>query len=92
VSPKKDSVEITITDWQEIKVLIPCLLAAGIPHCLGNGTGPRLVFTMDAADDARLLELWNRLTELRIQYLEARQSQRVEQLSFLEGSEEAVVL
>ena len=82
-------VEITIRDNQETKAL---LRAAGIRYRQGNGTGPRLVITIDAADDARLLELWNQLTDLRLRYLEAKQRERVEQLSFLEGSEEAVVL
>ena len=81
-------IEIIVRD----KTLIPCLLAAGIPYRQGNGSGPHLVVIMDAADDARLLELWEQLTELRTRYLEGRQRQRVEQLSFLEGSEEAVVL
>ena len=87
-------IEITITDREQIKLLTPCLRALEISHRVdrSNGKGPRLMITMKEGDDLRLLALWDELTDLRLRYLEARQNERVEQLTFLEGSEEAVVL
>ena len=88
------TVEFSIVGQERIARLKPCLRAAGISCRVdrSNGQGPRLTISMKEGDDLRLLALWDELTQLRVLYLEERQRQRVEQLSFLEGSEEAVVL
>jgi len=87
-------VEIKIRGEEEIAALRPCLKALEIEHraAEGNGTGPQLVVIIRPDDDARLLFVTDALIDLRARYLEQRQRARVEQLTFLEGSEEVVVL
>lgn len=90
-----DRLEILIVDNEaNLVILTACLGALDIEFRLerGNGQVPRLLVIMDAEDDARLLGLWERLTDLRMRYIETRQFITVEQLSFLGGSEEIVIL
>lgn len=56
-----------------------------------NGKGSLLIY-LDEEDDAAVLALWDELTDLRVTYMEARQSAIVDQLTFLPGGDEAVVL
>ena len=73
-------------------VLRDILVRMGIEHWIevGNGHGPQLVVQLRPGDDQQLLALWDELTALRVRYLEARQAQVVQQLSFLDG--EGVIL
>lgn len=51
-----------------------------------NGQG-QLVVRMDEEDDARMLALWDELTDLRVRYIDARQGEVAEQLSYLGGDD-----
>jgi len=88
------TVEFSIGGRERIARLKPCLRAAGISCRVdrSNGQGPRLTISMKEGDDLRLLALWDEITGLRMRYLAARQAERVVQMTFLEGSEEVVLL
>lgn len=61
----------------------------GINWTLHTGNGRAvIIIEMDSNDDARLLALWDELTDLRVQYIDARQRSVGVQTSFLEGGPE----
>jgi len=51
-----------------------------------NGRGS-LIIEMDDEDDARLLGIWEELSDIRARYLDARQRSLGTQLTFLEARE-----
>lgn len=46
-----------------------------------------IIIEMDGADDARLLAVWDELSDLRVRYIDARQRSIGIQTSFLEGEQ-----
>ena len=90
-------IEIEVYGKERAELLLPSLLQLRV-HCIthiGNmvrGEGPALTLKIRPEDDKKLLHLWDEITDLRMRYLAARQAERVVQLSYLEGSEEVVVL
>lgn len=90
-----EHIEIEVTGDERVKMLLPCLLQLNVlttTHFPRNGSKLSLTVKMHAGDDEKLLRLWDEITDLRMRYLEARQAERVVQLTYLEGSEEVVVL
>lgn len=90
----REKIEIRIPYSDDMPLALrPVLEQMGIPcrFAVENGSGALLV-TIDEEQDAALLCLWDWLTDLRVRYMEARQSTMVEQLSLLPESEEAVIL
>lgn len=46
-----------------------------------------IVIEMDFSDDAKLLAIWDELSDIRARYLDAKQRSIGEQLTFLEGKQ-----
>ena len=55
-------------------------LAIDVRFAADNGTGALLIY-MNQKDDAAVLALWDELSELRVRYIEAKQTAIAEQLS-----------
>ncbi len=66
--------------------LVRCLRQLGI-HCQFNPESRQGSVSIDMDDeaDARVLALWDELSDLRVRFIEENQRQAVEQLSYLEG-------
>jgi hypothetical protein len=79
----------------EVKVPLDAensLLLAGAMGFLGigtrvshdNGMGSLSVFLDEHGDEA-VFRLWHVLSDLRVRYIEAKQAEKAEQMSYLEG-------
>lgn len=80
-------------DEQGSLALVRALTYLGIVCRFQNDNGRgAIIMELDDADDQALLRLWDELTDLRVSYIEARQQQVVDQLTFLPGDEEVVIL
>ena len=95
--PNGQHIELEIYGQERAELLLPSLMQLRVPCTthIGNmrrGEGPALTLKMRPQDDEKLLRLWDEITDLRMRYLAARQAERVVQLSYLEGSEEVVLL
>lgn len=71
-------------------VMVEVLGYLGIPVDFDSDDGQgQLIVRMDEEDDARMLALWDELTDLRVRYLDAKQEMVATQLSYLEAEGDA---
>jgi hypothetical protein len=83
----REKIEIRIPYSDDMPLALrPVLEQVGIPcqFMAENGSGALLI-TMGDEEDEVLLRLWDCLSDLRMRYIEAKQEQIAEQLSYLEG-------